>query len=143
MFAITFFCVSSAQHSSQTSTNPNLNSPAELAQRHVRGWGMNIIGAMQLNMRNVGIELRWESSTNKRRAKISGRGQTPTRSDIPLPPPFRHPPVRCPLAPKDRSRAHIRPGLPLCGPPLSVVYHLESRIATTFYREYHFLPNYE
>ena len=80
-----------------------------------------LIHSVQLLRRNVGIEHRWESNANRRRIPISGRGQTPTRSDNPVPTPFRHPPVRCRLRPKARSWAHIRAGHPVCGPPLNTL----------------------
>ena len=68
---------------------------------------------------NVGAQLRWEWRANRTGGKISGRKDRPTRPDILLPPPFRHPPVRGRLAPNGRSRAQIRLGPPGCGPPLS------------------------
>ena len=68
---------------------------------------------------NVGLYQQLETTTKTMSARNPGMKDKPTRPDSPLPGPFRHPLVQCPLPPPGRSWSHTGHGHPGCGPPLS------------------------
>jgi hypothetical protein len=74
------------------------------------------VRSVQRLSRNIGIYQQLETITNSRSARNPGKKDRPTRSDSPLPGPFRHPPVRCPLPPPGWSWSHTGHGHPECAP---------------------------